>query len=440
MSPGKSLTDREHLLRLANQIQDDGNLLSGMSTDDLASLCRELAACVTELSEAPKSAQAKALGNAEKMEALGMFAGGIAHDFNNILGIIANRATLALVEQYSDPEQCEHMKQIIRATDRGKALIKQILTFNRPGPIALTPLALGPILEESASFLSATLPAGIAVRLEHPSSPVLVRGDATQLSQILMNLATNSARAMPGGGTISMRLAQDETKGQALLVVEDTGEGMSAEVLARIFEPYFTTHSGGRGTGLGLAVVHGIIKLHDGSIHCESRMGHGTCFTIGLPLLSEDVELPLPVKAKDASLQCLLHNQQHKARRILFVDDEVELTRSSHKLLESFGHLPLVFTNPAQAILEFTRAPESFDIVITDMLMPDMNGQELAQEILSRNPNTPIILCTGYSEKFSKEQALAMGIRGYVPKPIDWIELDKLIGELTAKSSVSSRP
>ncbi len=441
MSLAGSQDERALLIQKARQALDDDTFLRDMPSCGLVELCHRLAADMIEAEEARlRTTVTEAVGNAKKMEALGIFAGGIGHDFNNILGIIANRATLSLVERYSDPDQCEHMKQIIRATDRGKELIKQILSFSRPGGNALVPLDLGPILEDSESFLRATLPTGIVVRLEHPSSPVIVRGDATQISQVVMNLATNAAAAMPAGGELSLRLTVDEAAGHALLRVKDTGEGMGAELLPRIFEPYFTTHSGGRGTGLGLAVVHGIVKLHAGTICCESWPGIGTCFTVGLPLLRGEVDVPPLVLPGVDSLQCLLGKVPHSVRRILFVDDEVELARSSRKLLESFGHQPTVFTNSAQALVEFTRAPYSFDIVITDMLMPDMNGQELAQEILSSNPDMPIILCTGYSETFSREQALAMGIRGYVPKPIDWIELDTLIGELTAKGSTESRP
>ena len=422
----------ENLLRLARQVQNDGAMLSGMSSDDLAALCRELALYVTELSKMPQLAPVEASGNAEKMEALGMFAGGIAHDFNNILGIILNRATLALVAQYSDPIQCEHMKQIIRATDRGKELIKQITSFSRPSSASFSPLALGPILEDMVSFLTATLPANISVRLEAAPVPLLVLGEATQISQIAMNLATNSAAAMPGGGTLTIRLGIDVPKDQVLLVVEDTGEGMSAEVLSRIFEPYFTTRSGGRGTGLGLAVVHGIVKRHAGTIRCESRPGRGTRFSISLPLYHGHVEVASQVQPKERLPQCPLPHVLHAARRILFVDDEEELARSSSKLLQSFGYQPTVFTNPIQALAAFTVDPQGFDIVITDMLMPEMNGRELAREILTLSPDLPIILCTGNSEIFSSEQALDQGIQGYVPKPIDWLELDTLIAELTA--------
>ncbi len=439
-APGPAeLARLEQLVRLeqlARQAAGDESCLSCMPVAELVALCRHLAARVAEREGAP----VQAMANAEKMEAMGMFAGGIAHDFNNILGIIANRATLALVAQYSNPDQCEHMKQIIRATDRGKELIKQILTFSRPGSGELVPLALGPILEDTASFLTASLPASVAVRLEACPCPVVVRGDPTQVSQIVMNLAANAAAAMPTGGALTIRLGLGE--GEALIEVEDTGQGMNEEVLRRIFEPYFTTRSGGRGTGLGLAVVHGIVKRHGGTIHCESWPGRGTRFTIRLGACGGEVAAgPTGPEASGAEAvlphlnHSLNHGQghSHSQCRILFVDDEAELARSSRKLLESFGHQPTVYTNPAQALADFSRAPYSYDVVITDMLMPDMNGQELSREVLALNPAMPIILCTGYSEAFTREQALAAGIRGYVPKPIDWIELNTLIGELTAK-------
>lgn len=421
------------MLQKARQALDDDTALRDMPSNDLVALCQRLAADLIESEEARlRTTAAEPVENVDKMAALVMFAGGIAHDFNNILGIILNRATLALVDQYSDPIQCEHMKQIIRATDRGKELIKQITSFSRPGSASLSPLVLGPILEDTASFLTATLPANISVRLETPPVPVLVLGDPTQISQIAMNLATNAAAAMPGGGILTVHLGVDAAKDQVILVVEDTGEGMSAEVLSRIFEPYFSTRIGGRGTGLGLAVVHSIVKRHAGTIRCESWPGSGTRFSIRLPLHHGHAEVTPQVQPERRLPKCMLPHVPHAVRRILFVDDEEELARSSHKLLQSFGYQPTVFTNPIQALAAYAADPQGFDIVITDMLMPEMNGQELAREILALSPGLPIIMCTGYSETFSREQALEQGVRGYVPKPIDWLELDTLIAALTA--------
>jgi two-component system cell cycle sensor histidine kinase/response regulator CckA len=423
--------NRLHLLKLARQTLEDEESFQRMSSEDLVALCRQFALLVSDQGRLiEETAAVPSIDSAGKMEALGMFAGGIAHDFNNILGIIANRATLALVAQYSNPEQCEHMKQVLRATGRGKELIKQILTFSRPGSATLTAIELGPIVEDTFNFLRATLPASISVQLEIPPVPVLASGDSTQISQILMNLAANAVAAMPEGGALTLRLETDPASEQVLLVVDDTGEGMDEELLPRIFEPYFTTHRGGRGTGLGLSVVHGIVKRHSGTILCESWPGRGTRFSIRLPLFQGQAEATLASQPGEFPLQCALARGQNSACRILFVDDEEELARSSRKLLESFGHQPAVFTSPAKALAAFASSPQGFDLVITDMLMPEMNGQDLAREILALNPDMPVIICTGYSDRFSREQALAQGLKGYVPKPIDWLELDTLINEL----------
>ena len=398
--------------------------LKALSAEELVELCQALNARLEEL-----EGQADRSASTDQMEALGMFAGGIAHDFNNILGIISNRATLALVDRYSDPELCEHMKQVLRATERGKELIKQILTFSRSDPGELPPLAFATILEDTANFLASTLPESISLKCALPGEPVAVRGDATQLSQIVMNLVTNSVAAMPRGGTVTLRLTVEA--GQARLEVEDTGEGVSEAVRQRIFEPFFTTREGGRGTGLGLAVVQGIVKRHGGSVVCESPAGCGARFVVCLPRYlgaftsaarPQEQHLPQASAARPGKVP----------QRILFVDDETELALSGRKLLESFGHRPRVFTSPLLALEYFDKDPFGFDIVITDMLMPGMDGKEFARELHARNPAVPIILCTGYSEAFSRHQALAEGFAGYVPKPIDWLELGRKIDDIVA--------
>lgn len=398
--------------------------LAGLDPAALAARCLELSAQLRAV-----EAQGGRSAAADQMETLGMFAGGIAHDFNNILGIISNRATLALVAGYSDPELCEHMKQVIRATERGKELIRQIMTFSRPDPGELPPVALGGILQETVSFLRSSLPESIALELRLPAKPVVVRGDATQLSQIVMNLVTNSVAAMPSGGVATLCLAEHD--GQARLEVEDTGEGMAEAVRARIFEPFFTTRKGGRGTGLGLAVVQGIVKRHGGVVLCESWAGRGTRFTLRIPLCLGQSPAAAPVPAAELAPP-LPAGAGKRSRRILFVDDEAELALSGCKLLESFGHRTSVFTSPAKALACFEADPDGFDIIITDMLMPGMDGKELARELLARRPGLPIILCTGCSEAFSRADALAGGFRGYVPKPIDWLELGRAIDDMTA--------
>lgn len=410
--------------KLLSQARQGAAKLKALSADELVELCQALNARLEGFEE-----QANRSGSTDQMETLGMFAGGIAHDFNNILGIISNRATLALVTRYSDPELCEHMKQVIRATERGKELIKQILTFSRCDPAELPPVALATILEDTANFLASTLPESISLKCVLPGESVVVRGDATQLSQIVMNLVTNSVAAMPKGGAVTLRLTVEAC--QARLEVEDTGEGVSEAVRQRIFEPFFTTRRGGRGTGLGLAVVQGIAKRHGGSVACEPRAGCGARFVVCLPrYLGEYAPAARPQEPHlPQAPAARLGKASH---RILFVDDETELALSGRKLLESFGHRPSVFTSPVQALESFDKDPFGFDIVITDMLMPGMDGKEFARELRARNPALPIILCTGYSDAFSRHEARAEGFMGYVPKPIDWLELGRKIDEVMA--------
>ena len=372
------------------------------------------------------------LRQAQKMEAVGTLAGGIAHDFNNILGAIIGYAEI--MQMYDLPDDSPirpSLDQVLKAGHRAKDLVKQILTFSRQSEKELKPIQLHPIVNEVVKFLRATLPATIEIRQHIEAKTGAVLADPTQIHQVLMNLCTNAHHAMwENGGLLEISLTHVEINaGEAnqfeglesgvyqKISVSDTGHGMPPEILERIFDPYFTTKEKGVGTGMGLAVVHGIIKRHNGAVRVDSNPGRGTCFHVYLPVIESQARLelekydPLPMGNE----------------RILFVDDELALVNLGKQMLNRLGYHVVTRTSPSEARALIKERPEQFDLVITDMTMPQMTGEELARELIELQPDIPIILCTGFSEKMSIEKAKSMGIRGFLLKPLTVRDLAETI-------------
>ena len=358
----------------------------------------------------------------QKMEAIGTLAGGIAHDFNNILSVIFGYTELAMMEE--DPrERGQDLEQIKLGAERAKELVKQILAFSRrQGEQERQPLQVSLIVKEALKMLRSSIPTTIEIRQEI-AAPGTVLADPTQIHQIIMNLCTNAYHAMrEKGGILAVVLGEMEIRdidegygelppGRYLkLEVSDTGSGIRPEILDKIFEPYFTTKKTGEGTGLGLAVVHGIVKSHHGYITVYSEAGRGTTFHVYLPLLEEPAaERP----AQEEHAGC-----SGQGERILFVDDELQIREFALRLFSLYGYRVTTATNGVEALATFANHPEQFDLLITDMTMPYMTGAELAQKILGLRPELPIILCTGQSELVNREKALAMGICEYLNKPV----------------------
>ncbi|MCE5274540.1 MAG: PAS domain S-box protein [Deltaproteobacteria bacterium] len=376
------------------------------------------------------------LAQAQKMESIGTLAGGIAHDFNNILSAIIGFTELAL-DDVSEPAKAKReLGEVLKAGDRAKGLVSQILAFSRKTETKYSPVALRTLIKESLRMLRPVLPTTIEIRQNLMDSG-LVMADSTQIHQVMMNLCTNAAHAMEEkGGVIEVSLKK-VNMGEAgvardldlpcgnylMLSVCDTGHGMTPEVMARIYDPYFTTKELGRGTGLGLSVVHGIVKSHKGELHCTSSPGKGTAFDIYLPEIEPGrhaaqapAEEPFPTGTG----------------RILFIDDEQTLTALAGKMLGKLGYDVITKTSSAEALGLFREDPERFDLVITDMTMPGMTGDRLAQELMQLRHDIPIILCTGYSANISEERAKAMGIREYILKPLDLRTLDATIRKVLA--------
>jgi PAS domain S-box-containing protein len=364
------------------------------------------------------------LVQAQKMEAIGTLAGGIAHDFNNILAIIMGHAEIADLNLPLDSPVKGSIAEVLKGTRRARDLVRQILTFSRKGEQELKPLQLVPLIKQAMKLLRATLPTTIEIRQETGllQGDDVVLADPTQIHQILINLTTNAAHAMrEQGGMLKVMLSSVDfgpgdpgkpdnlSPGKYLkLAVEDTGHGMDQTTTERIFEPYFTTKGPGEGTGLGLAVVHGIVKSHGGAIHVSSEPGKGTAFHVYLPRLesgdSSEAEAHTPIPGGSET--------------ILLVDDEEGLLKAVKERLEHLGYDVSATTSSPEALDLFRQQPQHFDLVITDYTMPKMTGVDLAQEIAQTRSDIPIMLCTGFSERINEDSARNMGISAFIMKPV----------------------
>jgi|GEM_PF-814917 len=367
------------------------------------------------------------LVQSQKMEAIGTLAGGIAHDFNNILAPIMGYTEMAQMLAKDDPKLNEYLGYISEASSRATGLVRQILTFSRKAELQKMQLQISSIVKEALKLLRSSIPASIEIRQEIQTA-AMVYADPVQIHQIVMNLCTNAYHAMEtSGGVLAVSLKEVSiTGGQAIggdtapgryivLEVSDTGCGMDKETLTKIFEPYFTTKEKGRGTGLGLAVVHGIVKEHHGKITVYSEQGKGSTFKVYLPIVEGRHEVQ-PTDSEKIS-------QTDRNELILFVDDEERIRTMAKDYLTGHGYRVEICANGRDALIFFEQDPKAYDILITDMTMPGMNGKELAKKVLQIRPELPVILCTGYSSLIDREEAMNAGIRDYVEKPVVMADL-----------------
>lgn len=394
----------------------------------------ELERIVAEQEKAKLQAQ---LVQAQKMEAIGTLAGGIAHDFNNVLWAIMGFTELTLNALKRDTKEYHNLQQVLTASERAKDLIKQILAFSRKTDQEKKSLELSLIVKEAVNLLRATIPTTIEIKQEISSSQAMVLADHSQMHQVMMNLCTNAAYAMyETGGILAIKLEEkyldkkdllkyaDLNQGPyVVLTVSDTGHGIAPELLDRIFDPFFTTKEVGKGTGMGLAVVYGIVKSHGGGITVTSQLGIGTSFTILLPkIIVPDVSVvvpPAPIPYGSAS--------------ILVIDDEIMLVDLIKDMLESLGYEVVAINSSLEALKMFQTQPKKFDLVITDQTMPHMTGMQLSQELRYMRPDIPVILCTGYSETVSQEKATAFGINALLMKPIVFRSLAETVQKILVK-------
>jgi len=362
------------------------------------------------------------LRQVHKMEAVGTLAGGIAHDFNNILAAIVGYSEMAQRDVGQDSRAQTHLNQVLIASTRARDLVTQILTFSRQEDPEREVLKLQSIIAETLKLLRVSLPSTIEIRQSIDTNAPSVMGDATQLHQAAMNLCINAGHAMKEhGGVMGIRLTcvdidrdfvrahPELTEGpHVCLEVSDSGSGMDRATQERIFEPFFTTRAPGEGTGLGLAVVHGVVKNHEGAIVISSKLGVGTTFTVYLPVFDGP---PAPIVLEADAVP------RGKGEHILFVDDEEALVRLGQTMLEGLGYRVTTMIDSVEALAAFRSQPDDFDLVITDQNMSRLSGSDFAIALLEIRPALPIILVTGYSAGMTEEKARAIGILELLPKP-----------------------
>ncbi len=394
-------------------------VMSGKTATGLRGILIDLTA--TQQAKEEKKKLEIQLQQAQKMEAIGALAGGIAHDFNNILSAIIGYTELAMLNEGA--EHCTgELNEALTAANRAKDLVKQILAFSRQTDEDRMPVRVGLVAKEALKFLRATIPTTIEIKTRIDDKSGAVFANSVELHQIIMNLCTNAHHAIGDqAGCLEVVVENTEIEpsqkndlidleigSYVKISIKDTGHGMSSDVITKIFDPYFTTKDKGVGTGLGLAVVHGIVKKYGGAIRVESQLGKGTTFHIYLP---------------KANIAAPINTDQPKSiiggsERILFVDDEKMLVAIGQQTLERLGYNVVSRTSPIEALELFKAKPDHFDLVITDQTMPGMTGDALARELMGINPNLPIIICTGYSHTIDQERAKQIGVKAFVMKPI----------------------
>ena len=376
------------------------------------------------------------LQQAQKMEAIGTLAGGIAHDFNNILSVIIGYTELILMNGDVDREVRQNLKEIFNASKHARDMVKQILAFSRQNKQERKPIQVAHIAKEAIKMLRASLPTTISIQQHIEKNTGVIEADPSQIHQVLMNLCTNAAHAINekdgvleihlGNIDLDQKAAADipglKTGSYLKLSVKDSGEGIHPEVQQQIFNPYFTTKEKGKGTGLGLAVVQGIVKSYNGAVTVESEVGKGATFHVYFPTIKreltadDEISAPLPMGCE----------------RILLVDDELPLVEIGRQMLERLGYSVATRTSSIEALELFKVDPGRFDLVITDIVMPNLTGDKLAQKIINIRNDIPVVLCTGYSEKFTRQNASEMGIHSFLMKPLVMRDLANTVRQALA--------
>ncbi|MDR2861550.1 MAG: PAS domain S-box protein [Syntrophobacterales bacterium] len=385
--------------------------------------------CIQDITE--RKLLESQLRQAQKMEAIGALVGGIAHDFNNILSALTGYTELAMMSKENADLVDNYLTQVLKACDRAKGLVSQILVFSRQREHEKSMVDMRVAVKEVLKLLSASLPSTIEIRQHIAPEPLTIMADPTQIHQIIMNLCTNAAHAMAKkGGALTIHLSKttigeeetdhsDQKPGTyAHLVISDTGHGIDPDIIDKIFEPFFTTKRRGKGTGLGLWVVHGIVQRYNGSIQVKSEPGQGTSFYIALPFVAERRT------AGDRETEDIL---QGGNETILLVDDEKNLLKVMEDFLKGLGYRVVSQANSRKALDMVTASPQRFDLVIADMTMPNLTGLELSRSILAVNPDMFIILCTGFSEAVTENSAKKIGIKEFIFKPIPLRQLARSV-------------
>ena len=369
----------------------------------------------------------------QKLEAIGTLAGGIAHDFNNMLSAMIGYMELSQIKDNADKQQ-HYINQALEVSNRAKEIINQILIFSRHHEQERKPVLIEPIIRKEIKLLKSLLPSTIRITQTIADTSTVILADVTQIQQVLMNLCTNAFHAMrESGGILEIRLDREKVKPENIphplnlsagdyvkLSVCDSGHGVDAAIISRIFDPFFTTKGPGEGTGLGLSVVYGIVRDHKGVIDVASEPGKGTTVSVYLPVIVSEAPAQKQAPGQIAG----------GSERILFVDDEATMVEVVVSMLTSLGYHLTARRNSVEALELFRTRPDDFDLVITDMTMPHIRGDELARKMLNIRADIPIILCTGFSEMITEEKAMSIGIRRFMMKPLYMKDLAKAIREV----------
>jgi nitrogen-specific signal transduction histidine kinase/ActR/RegA family two-component response regulator len=377
------------------------------------------------------------LRQSRKMESIGTLAGGIAHDFNNLLYMISGNAELALEDIPKWNPVHTNLKEIKSASLRAAGIVKQLLNFSRKTDKGLKLIGAVTVIKESLKFLRSTIPTTIEIRKHLPDEDIIILADPVQVNQVLMNLCINASQAMEDtGGILEVNVEMttheageiknfvDLAPGKYLkMTVSDTGSGIAIEMVNRIFDPYFTTKGMGKGSGMGLSIVHGIVKNHNGAISVDSKLGKGTIFSLLFPVVDEKPKIETET----------INETPRGHETILFVDDEKSITDMTQKMLKRLGYKVETSLNPLQALDLFQSKPDEFDLVITDMTMPQMTGAKLSKKLIEIRSDIPIIICTGHSSLIDEEKAIQFGIAGYVMKPVSMSTIAKAIRKVLDK-------
>jgi signal transduction histidine kinase/ActR/RegA family two-component response regulator len=363
------------------------------------------------------------LQQSQKMESIGTLTGGIAHDFNNIMGIILGNTELALEDVPESSPAYSKLKEIKTASLRAANIVKQLLSFSRKTGNKLKPIHITPVIKDALKFLRSTIPTFIKIDQDFSTTDEIILADPTQINQIVMNLCINASHAMEQtGGNLKViveKMILDDHSAKTYsnleggnyvkVIVSDTGPGISPKIIDQIFDPYFTTKEIGKGSGMGLAVVHGIVKNHGGAISVESSPGKGTKFSMLFPLVQQEPVVETPK----------IQEIPRGSETILFVDDEVSIVKMAQRMFGRLGYKVETATTPQDALEKFGLNPDHFDLIITDMTMPRMTGMKLSEALMAIRPDIPIIICTGHSTLVDKEKAKELGLAAFLMKPID---------------------
>lgn len=391
--------------------------------------------------EAEKQELEAQLRQVHKMDAIGTLAGGVAHDFNNILAAILGYSEMALDDIPENSPVRYQVEQVIKAGNRAKELVKQILAFSRKEVQGQVSVQIQLIVDEALKLLRSSIPTSVNIITNIDPTCGNILADPTHIHQVVMNLCTNAAHAMDeNGGELKVELISTELKNEDLLKkpelkpgpyiqlsVKDTGVGIGQSDLDRIFDPYFTTKEFGKGTGMGLSVVLGIVKGFGGMIEVDSMLGKGTAFTVFFPKVAGQI------KAENEEIAPLPTGKE----RILVVDDEQSMVDLTKKRVERLGYQVTAKTSSREALELFRSQPDAFNIVISDQTMPDLTGDKLAKKIMEIRPDIPIIICSGYSSKMDAEKANYIGISAFIMKPVDRVELAETIRRVLEKTTPS---